>query len=189
MRYVFIGGEAFPLKPYLIKIYSTNALDILERIFNCRLSRADESFQKQPPERYSIKKVFFKNFAKLTGKHQCQSLFFNSIASLRVQLYEKKDSGTSVFLWIFLWISSKIFKNSYIMKHLWTTTFATEYVLSILATRFRVFWRRLTANAETVVLITKAVVALHRFWCFPETWLETNIVLHLCRFWNKQSSC
>ena len=68
MRYVFIGGEAFPLKLYLIKIYSTNALDILERIFNCRLSRTDESFQKQPSERYSIKKVVFKNFAKLTDE-------------------------------------------------------------------------------------------------------------------------
>ena len=28
----------------------------------------------------SVKKVFLGNFAKFTGKHQCQSLFFNKVA-------------------------------------------------------------------------------------------------------------
>ena len=37
--YVFIDNEAFLLKPYLIKPYPRNAPDILERIFNYRLSR------------------------------------------------------------------------------------------------------------------------------------------------------
>ena len=31
----------------------------------------------------SVKKVVLKNFAKFTGKHQCQSLFFNKVAALR----------------------------------------------------------------------------------------------------------
>ena len=39
----------------------------------------------------SMKKGVHKNFAKSTGKHQCQSLFFNKVAGW----------GTSFFLWIF----------------------------------------------------------------------------------------
>ena len=34
-------------------------------------------------QRWSIKKVVLKNLAKLTGKHLCQSLFFNKVAGLR----------------------------------------------------------------------------------------------------------
>ena len=34
-------------------------------------------------QRYSMKKVVLRNFAKFTGKHLCQSLFLNKIASLR----------------------------------------------------------------------------------------------------------
>ena len=45
-----------------------------------------------------FKKGVFRNFAKFTGKHLCQSLFFNKVAGLSLQLYLKKDTGTSVFL-------------------------------------------------------------------------------------------
>ena len=34
LSYVFIGDESFPLKPFLIKPYSRNALALLERIFS-----------------------------------------------------------------------------------------------------------------------------------------------------------
>ena len=44
------------------------------------------------------KKAVLRNFAKFTGKHMCQSLVFNKVAGLR--LYQKRDSGTGVFLWI-----------------------------------------------------------------------------------------
>ena len=33
--------------------------------------------------RFSIRKGVLRNFAKFTGKHQCQSLFFNKLAGLR----------------------------------------------------------------------------------------------------------
>ena len=36
--------------------------------------------QKQPPELF-YKKSVFENFAKSTGKHLCQSLFFNKVAA------------------------------------------------------------------------------------------------------------
>ena len=35
--------------------------------------------QEQPPEMF-FKKGVLRNFAKLTGKHLCQSLFFNNVA-------------------------------------------------------------------------------------------------------------
>ena len=49
--------------------------------------------------------VFFKkgvpeNFAEFTGKHLCQSLFFNKVASLRPATLLKRGSGTGAFLWI-----------------------------------------------------------------------------------------
>ena len=48
-----------------------------------------------------MKESVLKNFAKFTGKHQCQSLFFNKVAGLRTAtLFKKKNSSTGVFLWI-----------------------------------------------------------------------------------------
>ena len=38
--------------------------------------------RKQPPELF-YKKCALKNFAKFTGKHLCQSLFFNKVAGFR----------------------------------------------------------------------------------------------------------
>ena len=40
-----------------------------------------EKFQKQPPE-VSYKEGVPKNFAKFTGKHLNQSLFFNKVAGM-----------------------------------------------------------------------------------------------------------
>ena len=51
--------------------------------------------QKQPPE-VLYRKRCSQNFAKFTGKHLHQSLFFNKVAGLK--LYLKRDSGTGVFL-------------------------------------------------------------------------------------------
>ena len=53
-------------------------------------------------QRCSIKKSILKSFTKFTGKHSCQSLFLNKVASLRPSTLLKRDSGTGVFLWI-LW--------------------------------------------------------------------------------------
>ena len=38
-------------------------------------------------QRCSVKKGVLKNFAKFTGKHMCQSLFFNKVAGLIPQIY------------------------------------------------------------------------------------------------------
>ena len=46
--------------------------------------------------------IYINNFAKFTGKHLYQSLFFHKVSGGRLQIYYKRDSGTGVFLWI-LW--------------------------------------------------------------------------------------
>ena len=49
--------------------------------------------------KYSVRKgVFFtKNFTKFTGKHLCQSLFFNKVAGLRPATLLKKETLAQVF--------------------------------------------------------------------------------------------
>ena len=56
-----------------------------------------------------MKKVVLRNFTKFTGKHLCQSLFFNKVPGLGLQLYLKRDSGTGV---------------SFFTEHLWATASA-----------------------------------------------------------------
>ena len=41
-------------------------------------------------QRCSIRKGIFRNFAKFTGKHLCQSIFFNKVAGLRPATLLKK---------------------------------------------------------------------------------------------------
>ena len=57
--------------------------------------------------RYSIRKGVLRNFAKLTGKHLCQSLFFNKV---------KKETLSQVFSCEFCELS----KNTFFTEHLWT---------------------------------------------------------------------
>ena len=70
--------------------------------------------------RSSRPKVFFKkgilkNFAKVTGKHLYQSLFFNKVAELKpATLFKKIDSDTGVFLWIL-----RNFWEHLFLEHLW----------------------------------------------------------------------
>ena len=48
--------------------------------------------------RFSAKEGVLNNFAKITGKHLCHSLFFTKAADLRLQLYYKSYSDSGVFL-------------------------------------------------------------------------------------------
>ena len=52
--------------------------------------------QKQP-QRCSMKKGVLRNFTKFTGKHLCQSLFFNKVAVLRPANLLKKGLWQSCF--------------------------------------------------------------------------------------------
>ena len=48
-------------------------------------------------QRCSVKKCVLRNFTKFTGKHLCQSLFFNKVPGQACN-FIKKESGTGVFL-------------------------------------------------------------------------------------------
>ena len=65
--------------------------------------------------RCSIKKVVLKNHAKSIGKHLCQSLAFNKVASVRPATLLKGRLWHSEF--------REIFKNSFFTEHFWATGF------------------------------------------------------------------
>ena len=67
--------------------------------------------QKQP-QRRSVKIGVLRNFAKFTGKHLCQSLFF------------KKEALAQMFSCEFWEIS----KNTFFTEHLWTTASAARSI-------------------------------------------------------------
>ena len=76
----------------------------------------------------SIKKGVFINFAKFTGQHLCQSLFFNKVAGLG----SEKQTLTQVFSYEVY----KIAKNTFFTEHLRTTasqnkSFFSEKQMSI----------------------------------------------------------
>ena len=64
----------------------------------------------------SIRKGVLRNFAKFTGKHLCQSLFFNKVAGLACS-FMKQETLTQVFSCDFCQIS----KNTFFTEHLWAT--------------------------------------------------------------------
>ena len=76
------------------------------------------TLQKQPPEAFCEKSVLW-NFAKFTGKHLCQSLFFNKVKTL-VQVFSCKFCEIS--------------KNNYFTEHLRVTVFR-----SFISTKWWVF--------------------------------------------------
>ena len=60
-------------------------------------------------------KVFFKNFPISTGKHFCQSIFFNKVAELRHATLLKKRLWHRCIRVIF----AKFLNTSFLIEHLW----------------------------------------------------------------------
>ena len=71
-------------------------------------------------QRCSVKKGVLRNFTKFTGKHLCQSLFFNKVAGLRPEAcnFIKKETLAQEFSCELCEIS----KNTFFTEHIWTTT-------------------------------------------------------------------
>ena len=67
-----------------------------------------------------MKKGALISFTKFTGKHLCQSLYFNKVAGLWAEAcnFIKKETLAQVFPCGFCDIS----KNTLFTEHLWTTT-------------------------------------------------------------------
>ena len=86
----------------------------------CSTSRTDltsflRDFEKQPQEVFYDKRLF-RNFTKFTGKHLCQSSFFNKVAGLKPATLLKKRLA-QVFSCEFCEIS----KGTFFTEHLLTT--------------------------------------------------------------------
>ena len=102
--------------------YIVGVLCIFEELFyyyECRLRNFYKStcafiflwWNQKLPRKVFYKKAVLKNFATVTGKHLCWSLFLIKLQIFRLD--SKKDSNTGVLLWI-----CKIFKNSFFEEHL-----------------------------------------------------------------------
>ena len=78
---------------YEFSISKKNKYSSKFKIFNftvlLHFIQVQQIHQKQPPEVF-YKKGVFRNFAKFTGKHLCQSFFFNKVADLRPATLLKK---------------------------------------------------------------------------------------------------
>ena len=59
--------------------------------------KQDRSQRTVSPIILPLKLLEIRNFTKFTGNHLRQSLFFNKVAA-DLQLYQKRDSDTDVFL-------------------------------------------------------------------------------------------
>ena len=89
--------------------------------------------------RSSIEKGVLKTFAKFTGKHLCQSLFFNKVADLRPATLSKKRLWHRCFLLNFA-------KNTYFTENLRETAFGwlkslcfTFYICIFLVEKLKCF--------------------------------------------------
>ena len=73
------------------------------------------------------KKGALRNFAKFTGKHLCQSLFFNKVAGLRPATLLKKRFWHMRFPVNF----AKFQRTSFLTEHLWWLLLLTHQVVYI----------------------------------------------------------
>ena len=80
-----------------------------ERNLKCE-GKFKDFIQKQRPEVF-CKKDVLRNFAKFTGKHLCQSLFFNKVAGRN---FMEKETLAQVFSCEF----GEISMNTFLTEHL-----------------------------------------------------------------------
>ena len=95
----------FILKTYIFKMFSFLLIFFIDTIMSVISSTqiacdvmCVQYVQKQPPEVF-FKKDVLKNFANLTEKHLCWSLFLIKMEAWGPATLLKRDSNTDVFLW------------------------------------------------------------------------------------------
>ena len=74
-------------------------------------------------QRCSVRKGILRNFAKLTGKHLCQSLFFNKVAGLNLFYRTPLDDcllfRKDTLAWVFSVNFAKFLGTPFLTEHLW----------------------------------------------------------------------
>ena len=140
---------------------------------------------KQPPEVFFQKRCSW-NFAKFTGKHLCQSLFFNKVAGLRPATLLKKKLWHSCFPVNF----GKFLKTPFLENT------SGRLLLILTKTQFHSFrnWAWFSVfedgfyslcclSCDKVVRILKTEIEFFKisFWfrSFSEVWIRRNL------FWKK----
>ena len=90
---------------------------LLKRRLRCRCFRSSH-------QRCSISKGVLRNFSKLTGKHLCQSLFFNKVAGLWPATLLKKRIWQRCFPVGFeKFLRTPFLQNTFSTEHLWVTAY------------------------------------------------------------------
>ena len=126
------GQTYFKNPPAFPKIFLSKCVWPFRRIMHCKINNNSQQFIAQflvnffekfkfrsSRRRYSVRKRVLKNFAKFTGKHLCQSLFFNKVAGLGPGACNviKKEILAQVFSCDLCEIS----KNTFFTELLWGT--------------------------------------------------------------------
>ena len=75
---------------YIINTVYVNVLWNVYSLYHGRFYFKYRLFFRSSHRRFSVTKGVLKNFVKLTGKHLCQSLFFNKVGGLRPATLSKK---------------------------------------------------------------------------------------------------
>ena len=82
------------------QIYSHMFFYIATTIGNAYMTQKIPMYRSSH-RRCSVRKSVVRNFAKFTGKHLCQTLFFNKVSGMRPgTLFKKRLSFTGAFPWI-----------------------------------------------------------------------------------------
>ena len=110
-------------------------------VSNCKMC----NFQKKPPEMF-CKKGVLRNFAKYTGKHLCQSLFFDKVVGL--QSTSKRLLPGSVILFISI-VSLNGISNS------------SVYEMLVAKSLFLVTWVSKTSSKNLISEPQRSLLCFH----------------------------
>ena len=136
--------------------------------------------------RCSVKTGALRNFAKLTGKDLCQSLFFIKVAGLWPVTLLKKETLAQAFLCEFCEIS----KNNFSTEHLQTTASdvlkGTEYAsaeckVNCLTTFYYILWHILCLKSHVYFVISVQLDFHSKPCTCTVTFMEMNILRTLQR--------
>ena len=85
---------------FLFHLFDLGLKLIIEGYYFCLVVAlpVEPSFCRSSHQKHSMKKGDLKNIIKFTGKHPCQSIFFDKVADLGPGTLLKRDSGTDIFL-------------------------------------------------------------------------------------------
>ena len=107
-----VREEIIDFIPLIRIIGESNAIAIRQTLEKLGLDIAN--MRSSRPEMF-CKKGVLRNFTKFTGKHQCQSLFFNKVAALRPATLLKKR----LWHWCFPVNFAKFLRTAFFTEHLW----------------------------------------------------------------------